>query len=219
MKKWIKVSALFLALFCSIKFTHAFFITSSDIVNSFHVEDYNIKLNANGGTFDNSFNVVIDKNKTILSTPSRNGYTFLGYSLSAGGDVEFTTNISDITKIDNKELYAKWNRDTYTVSYNLNGGQVSGQKTTYNVDDTFTLPTPSKTGYTFAGWTGSNGNTKQTSVTVSKGTTGNLSYTANWNINSYQVDVNSIVDGTTYNSGKLVIHLVFGLMTIKLLQM
>lgn len=202
MKKLIRVSILFLTLFCSIQFTHAFFTTSSEIVNSFHTKGYNIKLNANGGTFNSSYNVIIDKNKTTLPTPSRNGYAFLGYSFSTSGNVEFNTNISDVTKIDNKHLYAKWSKNTYTITYTLNGGTISGQKTSYTVEDSFTLVNPTKTGYTFAGWTGSDGSTKQTSVTVPKGTTGNLNYTANWNINSYQVDINSIVDGTTYSSGK-----------------
>ena len=68
----------------------------------------------------------------------------------------------------------------YSISYNLNGGSLNGQKTSYTVADSFTLPTPTKTGYTFTGWTGSNGTTLQKTVTVSKGTRGNLSYTANW---------------------------------------
>ena len=79
----------------------------------------------------------------------------------------------------------------YSISYNLNGGSMSGQKTSYNVNTaTFTLPMPSKTGYTFTGWTGSNGTTPQTSVSINKGSIGNKSYTANWTINSYTLTVN-----------------------------
>ena len=43
-----------------------------------------------------------------------------------------------------------------------------------------TLNNPTLEGYTFGGWTGSNGNTPQTKVTIAKGTTGNLSYKAVW---------------------------------------
>ena len=69
----------------------------------------------------------------------------------------------------------------YKITYNLGGGTISGQKTFYTVTtDTFTLPVPTRSGYFFTGWTGSNGTTKQTSVTVNKGTTGDLTYTANW---------------------------------------
>ena len=103
----------------------------------------------------------------------------------------------------------------YSISYNLNGGSMSGQKTSYNVNTaTFTLPTPSKTGYAFTGWTGSNGSTPQTNVNINKGSTGNKSYTANWKANAYTLTVNpngGNINGTTsakslnpplyYNSG------------------
>ena len=70
--------------------------------------------------------------------------------------------------------------NVYSITYNLNGGSLSGQRTGYTVADSFTLPTPTKTGYTFTGWTGSNNTTPQKTVTINKGTRKNLSYTANW---------------------------------------
>ena len=96
---------------------------------------------------------------------------------------------------------------TYKITYNLDGGSMSGQPTSYNVErSTFTLPTPTKTGYTFTGWTGSNGTTLQKTVTVSKGTRGNLSYTANWSANQYTVSYDANggtgtmdTDTATYN--------------------
>ena len=96
--------------------------------------------------------------------------------------------------------------NVYSITYNLNGGAMSGQKTSYTVADSFTLPTPTRTGYTFTGWTGSTGATPQKTVTVNKGTRGNLSYTANWNANNYYVtyDANGgtgtmDTDTATYN--------------------
>ena len=71
-------------------------------------------------------------------------------------------------------------KNTYSISYNLNNGKLSGQPTSYNVTSSFTLPQPTRTGYIFDGWTGSNGTTPQKTVTVNKGTYGNLTYTANW---------------------------------------
>lgn len=53
----------------------------------------------------------------------------------------------------------------------------------------------------FLGWTGSNGNTNQITVTIPKGTTGNLNYTANWSTNAYYVDVNPVLDGVQNNGG------------------
>lgn len=97
-------------------------------------------------------------------------------------------------------------KNTYNISYNLNGGAMNGQKTSYTVADSFTLPTPTKTGYTFTGWTGSNGTTLQKTVTINKGTRGNLSYTANWSANQYSITYNANggtgamdTDTATYN--------------------
>lgn len=78
-------------------------------------------------------------------------------------------------------------KNTYTITYNMDGGTASGLKTTYTVEDTFTLPQPTKTGYTFLGYVGSNGTTAQKSVTVNKCTRGNLTYTAQWQANKYNV--------------------------------
>ena len=78
---------------------------------------------------------------------------------------------------------------TYTISYTLNGGTLpSGYPSSYNITtNTFSLSNPTRTGYTFAGWTGSNGSMEQTSVSIAQGSTGNKSYTANWTANQYNI--------------------------------
>ena len=79
----------------------------------------------------------------------------------------------------------------YSITYDLTGGALpAGQSnpTTYNVETaTFTLINPTRDGYTFVGWTGSNGSTPQTTVTIPTGSTGNLSYTANWTPITYSI--------------------------------
>lgn len=94
-------------------------------------------------------------------------------------------------------------KNTYTITYNLNSGSSgTALKTTYTVEDAFTLPQPTKTGYTFSGYTGSNGMTPQNTVTVNKNTRGNLSYTANWSANNYYITFNgnggslNVMDGS-----------------------
>lgn len=201
MKKIIKLSVVILALFCTVSLTHSFFTTSTNIVNIFNTKGYIFKINANGGQFNNSDSVIVNGNKTTLPSPTRNGYNFLGYSMSSDGSVNYSTNIDDVAQIDNKLIYAKWDKITYSISYNLNGGSISGQKTNYTVEDTFTLVNPTRNGFSFLGWIGSNGNTNQTTVTIPKGTTGNLNYTANWSTNAYYVDVNPVLDGVQNNGG------------------
>ena len=73
-----------------------------------------------------------------------------------------------------------------TISYTLNGGTVSSPNpTSYNPefksgDLPVTLNNPTKSGCIFTGWTGSNGSTPQTTVTITTSNSGNLSYTANF---------------------------------------
>lgn len=200
-KKVISLIILFIAIILSITFTSAYFSTNSNIVNTYKTEDYKFNINGSGGVFGNNV-VVVSNGTTTLPTPTRNGYTFLGFSETPSGSVKYSTSISNVENINDKTLYAKWEIITYDISYNLNGGSISNNKTSYNVEENFTLPNPTKTGYTFTGWTGSNGSTPQKDLTISKGTTNNLSYAANWQVNSYTVDVNPIISGTTYSSGK-----------------
>ena len=101
-------------------------------------------------------------------------------------------------------------KTTYTIGYTLNSGTVAtANPTSYKTDTTsFTLNNPTRTGYTFKGWsgTGLTGNTNQT-VTISKGSRGNRTYTANWTAKTTTVTLNqqSGSGGTssvtaTYNS-------------------
>ena len=79
----------------------------------------------------------------------------------------------------------------YNITYDLDGGRFLNSSGTmyiarnryYEMNNTITLDTPTKTGYTFLGWTGSNGSTPETSVTIAANTTGNLHYKANWQAN------------------------------------
>lgn len=77
----------------------------------------------------------------------------------------------------------------YTISYNLDGGTVSGNPTSYNVETaTFTLKNPTRKGFGFTGWSGTGlTGSKNMTVTIPKGSTGNRSYTAHW-----QADISSI---------------------------
>ena len=70
----------------------------------------------------------------------------------------------------------------YSITYNLDEGSVAtANPTSYTYETAdITLNNPTKTTYYFDGWTGSNGNTKQTTVTIATHSHGNKSYTANW---------------------------------------
>ena len=72
--------------------------------------------------------------------------------------------------------------EKYTITYNLNGGNLEERpcEKYAEISLPYKLETPTKEGYVFIGWTGSNGDTPQQNITINKGTTGNLEYIANW---------------------------------------
>ncbi len=74
---------------------------------------------------------------------------------------------------------------TYSITYNLDGGEASGNPTSYTVEsDAITLNNPTREGYTFAGWTGTDLSGATETVTIAQGSTGDRSYTATWTENS-----------------------------------
>ena len=152
---------------------------------------FTVSYNANGGSgAPGSQKKCSDINLTLQGKGSlaRNGYTTDGWATSSTGNKAYNFG-GTYSENQGRTLYAHWNPVTYTISYTLNGGSVSpANPSSYNITtNTFTLKNPTRTGYTFAGWTGSNGNTPQTSVSVAKGSTGNKSYTANWTANQYTI--------------------------------
>ncbi len=151
---------------------------------------YTVSYHANGGSgAPGAQRKVTNKNITLSNTtPTRAGYTFNGWNTASNGSGTNYAKGATYSANASATLYAKWNLVNYSISYTLNGGSVTGNPTSYNVTtNTFTLKNPTRTGYTFAGWTGSNGSTKQTSVTINKGSTGDKSYTANWTANTYTI--------------------------------
>ncbi len=154
-----------------------------------------IYLNYNDGVYLDE-HLSASKKMTTSSNPvikpTRTGYTFGGYYTGTGGSGTqlinkngyITSNFTNTYFNSLSTLYVKWEATPYNISYNYNGGTNPGNPATYNTNtNTFKLKKPTKIGYTFKGWTGSNGSTPQTSVSISKGSTGNKRYTANWTRN------------------------------------
>lgn len=69
----------------------------------------------------------------------------------------------------------------YRITYNLNGGTATGNPEYYTLfTDTFTLNAPVKENYEFIGWTGSNGDMPQFTVSICTGSCGDVEFTANY---------------------------------------
>ena len=127
-------------------------------------------------------------NQDELPTLSKEGYRFAGWTEKNSEE------IFDLEKAITKsyKLYSKYEIINYNISYDLDEGSLEENETnpaTYTIEtNTFTLNNPTKEHYTFIGWTGSNGETPNKVVTIAKGSMGDKSYTANYEINKYNVE-------------------------------
>ena len=82
----------------------------------------------------------------------------------------------------------------YAIDYNLDGGSVvGGNESDYSyITGDFTLSNPTKEGYTFLGWTGTDLSTPTLTVTIPRFSSGDRSYTANWQANTYNVVIDDV---------------------------
>lgn len=131
----------------------------------------------------------------ILNNPTRNGYTFRGWTGTTLST--YTTEVQvTIWSHGPREYWASWNLIPLTITLNLDGWALPANQANtinFNVEsDPITLPTPTKQGYTFLWWklSGTN-NEPSLEVTVPTGTYESKSYDAVWQINQYTYTLNS----------------------------
>ena len=150
------------------------------------VIEYTITLDTNGGPAVSPIKYTVEDSFT-LPYPLRPGYEFSGWTLDGSGMLPFTPLIIYPGTTGDLHYKAEWRLAEYTITMDLDGG--SGQeKVVYTItDEDFELPTPTRNGYEFVGWTGEGITTPQTSVKIPKGSTGNKAYTANWKVIRYTI--------------------------------
>ena len=150
------------------------------------VIEYTITLDTNGGPAVSPIKYTVEDTFT-LPYILRPGYEFAGWTLDGSGMLPFTPLIIYPGTTGDLHYKAEWRLAEYNITMDLNGG--SGQeKVVYTItDEDFELPTPTRNGYEFVGWTGERITTPQTSVKIPKGSTGNKAYTANWKVIRYTI--------------------------------
>ena len=176
---------------------------------------YLIIFNENGGTFtaNGKTQVYATYDKTVPNIgngpddiPWRRGYAFNGYNDKADGkgNPYYDKNGNGLIKFrKTKEtpVYAQWELETYSITYELNGGtNHANNPNSYTYEDaTITLQEPTKTGYTFKGWYDNSSFTGTPITQISKGSYGNKTLYAKWTANTYTVTLNqqSGTGGTT----------------------
>lgn len=166
-----------------------------------------VSFDSNGGSsVTQTMKVTVGKPYGTLPTTTRKGYTFLGWftTKTAGTLISSNTNV---TIENNHTLYAHWQQNKYVITFNANGGNVSPTTKEVTQYSTYgTLPTPTRTGYTFKGWyTAASGGTQVTSgteVTI----TANQTLYAQWTVNTYTVTFNANGGGTPSSTSKSVTY-------------
>ena len=181
---------------------------------------YKINYNANGGTGTmESDNAEFGANVTIRSNGfTRDGYTFAGWTTKSDGTDDGygwtgwggTWNYADgqYGIAENKlVLYARWEKNAYTISYNANGGSNAPANQSKSRDNSINLSSskPTRTGYTFVNWnTKKDGSGTTYKAGASYNGNANLTLYAQWRINKVYIklDANggSVRSNTTYGS-------------------
>ena len=148
---------------------------------------YTVSYNANGGTGAPASQTKTYGQTLTLSSkaPTRSGYDFVGWGTSNTSTSASYQPGGSYTSNSGRTLYAIWKSNapkTYTVSYNANGGSgaPASQTKTHGVTLTLSSATPTRSGYSFLGWSTSS---SATSASYSAGG----SYTTNASVTLYAV--------------------------------
>ena len=166
-----------------------------------------VTYDANGGTCGTASEKYTGTALT-LPTPTRDGYWFVGWYDAAEGGNKIGDAGAKYNPASEITLYAHWQQKIeYTVTYNANGGTCGTASATYQ-GTALTLPTPTRTGYTFNGWyTAASGGTKIGDAGATYTPSANITLYAQWTINTYTITVttsNATVTGVT--NGQKVEH-------------
>ena len=139
------------------------------------INQYTITFDTAGGSVVTPITQNYGTAITAPADPTKTGYTFAGWDRA----------IPATMPAENLTITAQWTVNQYTIAYDLAGGTAEGNPDTYTIETgAFTLKNPTKSGYTFTGWsgTGLDGENNMT-VTIPTGSTGNRTYTAHWRYN------------------------------------
>ena len=145
------------------------------------VSQYTVSFNSNGGSSVSSQTLNYGNLITRPGDPTKTGYTFAGWYSDSG--LTSAWNFSTGTVSSSMTLYAKWTANTNIVNFDAQGGTCSPSSMSVTYGSTYgSLPTPTKMGYTFAGWyTGTAGSgtlvTSTSTVSITAATTLYASWT------------------------------------------
>ena len=163
-----------------------------------------VKLNydAAGGNLTNtSKNITYGGTYGDLESPERDGYTFTGWYTAANGGTQITKD-TKVEVTSDQTIYAHWTANSYAVTFNADGGTVTASTKNVTFGSTYgELPTPSRSGYTFAGWwTAVDSGEQINAESVVKTASDHVLY-AHWVLNSVSVSYQTHVANIGWQNG------------------
>ncbi len=155
------------------------------VVASWNANSYKINYDVNGGELENKHTEVTFDQNYQLSTPTKRGYSFIGWY---NGEDLVENGIYKTAGDTN--LKASWEIIDYKITYDLKGGSVAiANPSTYTVEtDNIILNNPTQLGYEFIGWTGTDVTEPSKGVIIYSNSIGDRTYTANWEFNGYKIN-------------------------------
>jgi len=181
----------FIGWFSDIELTTPYTFTTMPAENStlyakWSINAYTISFNSNGGSSVNSIIGDYESSTIQPDNPTKEGHTFLGWF----NDIELTTPYTFTTMpAENITLYAKWSNNSYTISFNSNGGSSVNSIIGDYESSTIQPDNPTKEGHTFIGWFSDIELT--TPYTFTTMPAENSTLYAKWSINAYTISFNS----------------------------
>ena len=145
---------------------------------------YTLTFDLNGGDLDvKTMEVTFGQAMTDLPVPTRTGYTFAGW-MDRVGNVYTAETVYLVA--DDLFLIALWTPNTYTITFDGNGGEVELTEITVIFDAPIgEMPEPVLPGYSFMGWYDENGNRVLGDTVWTY--TGDMKLTAKWSANAYMI--------------------------------
>ena len=160
---------------------------------NWQVIEYTITLDVSGGDPLDPITYTVET-PVILPTPTSTGYTFLGWT-GEGETAPQPTVVLPKGTTGDKIYFANWEVNIYAITLDTSGGNALEAISYAVTSSPITLPTPVRTGYTFLGWTGEGIVNPQTEVIIPTGSTGNRTYTANWEATVYTIMLKNLPNG------------------------
>lgn len=145
---------------------------------------YTVSYDANGGGNTPASQTKTEDVTLILTStiPTRYGYTFKGWAMSSSATSATYQSGGSYTANESVTLYAVWEINTYTVSFDANGGTnaPNPQRKTHGQNLILTVAIPTRPNHVFLGWAA---DSSATSIAYAPGAT----YTAEEDVTLYAV--------------------------------